>query len=313
MENFKGKLSFVVACYRSEHSLKIVVDEVCKKLENFNCDYEIILVNDGSPDNTMKVIQELCESHSKIKGLNLSKNFGQQQAMLAGFSFVSGDLVVYLDDDGESPVGEFDKFVAKIDEGYDMVWAKYPDQKRGFFNHIGAHINNIMLKYIFGKPKELSFGNMWVAKKFLIEEALKCPNPKPYLGGVYLTITSNMANVTCKQGKRLSGKSNYSFRKLIGVWLNGFTAFSIAPLRAASIIGFFTALAGFAFMTYLIVQKISHPEIVLGYSSIMSTLLFIGGMVMIMIGMLGEYIGRIYSNVNNVPQYVVKQKINLGE
>jgi undecaprenyl-phosphate 4-deoxy-4-formamido-L-arabinose transferase len=274
--------------------------------------YEVILVNDGSKDQTLEVIYSLCELNPNVKGVNLSKNFGQQQAMLAGFKFASGDLIVYCDDDGESPVKELDKFIEKIEQGYDMVWANYPDQKRKFFNRIGAYINNIMLKFIFDKPKDLNFGNMWIAKKFIIQEAIKCPNPKPYLGGVYLTITSNMANVQCDKSERLRGVSNYSYIKLIGVWLNGFTAFSIAPLRLASIIGFLTAIVGFTFMSYLIGRKLGNPEIVIGYSSIMSVILFVGGMLMIMIGMLGEYIGRIYINVNNVPQFVVKEKINLN-
>tara|TARA_B110001452_G_scaffold112645_1_gene93501 strand:+ start:2563 stop:3507 length:945 start_codon:yes stop_codon:yes gene_type:complete len=311
MKNFNKKLSIVIACYNSENSIRFVVDNLLKSLNSIGAIYELILVNDGSKDGTLKVIYSLCELNPNVKGVNLSKNFGQQQAMLAGFKFASGDLIVYCDDDGESPVGELKKFLSKIEEGFDMVWAKYPSQKRGFFNRTGAYINNMMLKYIFDKPKNLSFGNMWVAKKFIIQEALKCPNPKPYLGGVYLTITSNMANVQCEQGKRLRGISNYSYSKLIGVWLNGFTAFSIAPLRVASIIGFLTAIIGFTFMSYLIGSKIAKPEIVIGYSSIMSSILFIGGMVMIMIGLLGEYIGRIYINVNNVPQFVVKEKINI--
>lgn len=311
MKSTEKKVSIIIACYNSENSLQSVVEEVCNTLEIEKLEYEIILVNDGSVDNTLNVINNLSKKYLNVRGIDLSKNFGQQQAMLAGFNFAKGDLVAYCDDDGQSPVNEFNKFFKKIEDGYDMVWAKYPDQKRSFLNGIGASINNRMLKYLFNKPIDLSFGNMWLAKRFIIEEAIQCKNPRVYLGGVFLSITSNMANVVCYQRKRLIGESNYSLLKLVKIWLNGLTAFSIAPLRIASFVGGVTALLGLIYMIYLIFIKLSKPEILVGYSSIMSVILFIGGMLMMMMGILGEYIGRIYSNMNTLPPFVVKGKINI--
>jgi glycosyltransferase involved in cell wall biosynthesis len=307
------KISFVIACYYSENTLKSVVEEITNLLEKDKHNYEVILVNDGSLDNTMQVIDNLCASNPRVRGVNLSKNFGQQNAMLAGFNFASGDLIFYCDDDGQSPTDQYQRFIDKIDEGYDMVWAKYPNQKRGLINGIGANINNRMLKFIFNKPLDLNFGNFWVSKKYVIEQAIKCKNPRLYLGGMFLTITTNMTNVICEQRKRLSGDSNYSLVKLIIIWLNGLTAFSIVPLRVATLIGGLTALIGFIYMIYLIVFKFLNNDVVVGYSSIMSTLIFIGGMLMLMIGIVGEYIGRIYSNMNGLPQFVVKQKINIED
>jgi glycosyltransferase involved in cell wall biosynthesis len=312
MNKFENNsISFVIACYNSEKTLRTVVEEVCNTLLIENLEYEIILVNDGSSDRTLDIIKKLCESNSKIKGINLSKNFGQQHAIIAGFNFVKGNLVAYCDDDGQSPVSELNKFILKINEGYDMVFAKYPNQKRGFFNGIGAYLNNKMLKYLFNKPTDLSFGNFWIAKKFIVDEVIKCKNPRLYLGGVFLSITSNMANVECMQRKRLNGKSNYSFLKLVTVWLNGLTAFSIAPLRIASFTGGIIALIGIFYLIYIIFDKLTNPNILIGYSSLMSVILFIGGMLMMMMGVLGEYIGRIYSNMNTLSQFVVQQKINI--
>ena len=189
MKNFQNtKISFVIACYNSENSLKAVVVEVIDALEKLGFSYEIILVNDGSKDGTIEVIKNLCKANFSIKALNLSRNFGQQNAMLAGFNHASGDFVAYCDDDGQGPINEFHRFFTKIDEGYDMVWAKYPDEKRSFLNGIGANLNNRMLKYLFNKPLELGFGNLWLARSFVIKEAIKCKNPRLYLGGVYLTI-----------------------------------------------------------------------------------------------------------------------------
>ena len=312
MNNLENrKVSFVIACYNSEKSLKSVVDELIDTLEKLELTYELILVNDGSKDGTIKIIKNLCKSNFNIKALNLSRNFGQQNAMLAAFNFATGDLVAYCDDDGQCPVEEFHRFLTKIDEGYDMVWAKYPDEKRSFLNSVGANINNRMLKYLFNKPLELSFGNLWLANCFIIKEAIKCKNPHLYLGGVYLTITSNMTNVICKKRNRYSGNSNYSLIKLIIVWLNGMTAFSIAPLRIASFAGGSLASFSMLFMIYIIIYKLINGNITVGYSSIMTVILFMGGILMFMIGLVGEYIGRIYQNINSLPQFVVKEKINL--
>ena len=306
----KRKISFVIACYNSENTLKVTVEEICTLLEKDGYSYEVILVNDGSNDKTFQVIKNLCAVNSNIIGLELSRNFGQHNAMMAGFSFVKGDLIFYCDDDGQCPVNEYQRFIAKIDEGYDMVFADYPSQKRGFINNLGAKVNTRMLKLIFNKPLDLNFGNLFVSKSFVIQEVLLYKNPKVNLGGLFLIITSNMANVSCEKRNRIFGDSSYSLYKLIMIWLNGITAFSIAPLRIASLTGLVTALIGIIFMIYLVINKLTNDDILIGYSSIMSVLLFIGGMLMMMIGVVGEYIGRISINLNNLPQFIIKQKIN---
>jgi len=306
------KISFVIACYNSENSLKNVVDEIVSTLDSKpSIDYEVILVNDGSNDGTFGVIELLCKDDVRIKGVNLSRNFGQLSAMLSGFSVATGDVVAYCDDDGQCPVNDIFVFIEKLEEGFDMVWAKFEVKESSLFSKIGSKVNDIMVNLLLDKPKDLSLGNLWVARKFVIDEAVKCQNPMPYLSGLFLKITSNMANVTTTQRKRAHGTSNYSLLKLISIWINGFTAYSIVPLRIASFIGACSALSGFAYVIYLVHQKIVNPEILMGYSSIMAVNLLIGGMIMIMLGLLGEYIGRIYMNVNNMPQYVVKQKVNL--
>ena len=190
-----------------------------------------------------------------------------------------------------------------------MVFADYLNQKRSFINAIGAKINVRILKLIFNKHP-IHVAHLFVSKRFVIKEVLKYKNPKVNLGGLFLTITHNMANVSCKKRKRVYGNSNYSLRKLIMIWLNGLTAFSIVPLRIASLTGFFTSIVGIVFMIYLVINKLNNDGILVGYSSIMSVVLFVGGMLMMMIGIVGEYVGRISINVNNLPLFVIKQKFN---
>jgi len=308
------RISFVIACFNSENSLQKVVDEIKSSVCSLSeVSYEIILVDDYSRDNTSDVIKRICQKDNKVKGIFFSKNYGQQPAMLAGFRASEGDLVVYCDDDGQSPVSDLGKFLGKIDEGYDMVWAKYSIKRSGALKRLGSYVNDRMVCFLFSKPKDLYFGNFWVAKRFVVDEACRCTNPFPYLGGVFLKTTTSMANVECKYRGRIQGRSNYSFLKLLSVWMNGFTSFSVVPLRLSSLLGVVVSFFGFILMILLIVSKLKNPDVPLGYSSIMSTVLFLGGMTMILLGILGEYIGRIYININGVPQYVVKEVVSTIE
>jgi polyisoprenyl-phosphate glycosyltransferase len=305
------KLSVVIPCFNSEYTLKRVVDETIQVIEKIEIyDFEIILVNDGSKDNTFAIISSLCNYSNRIIGINLSQNFGQHSAMMAGHSISSGNIIVHSDDDGQTPIDELPKLLDKLDEGYDMVCAKYDIKQNSYFQNIGTKINKLMAYYLIGKPKHVHFSNLWICKSFIVKEAIKCKNPYPYLAGIYLGVTKNIAMVPATHRKRLVGKTTYSLKKMISLWLNGFTAFSITPLRIASLLGFIIAIIGFIYMIVLIINKIQNPIIPVGYSSVMSTIIFIGGMIMMMLGMIGEYIGRIYININNKPQFVIKEVVN---
>jgi glycosyltransferase involved in cell wall biosynthesis len=305
------KLSFVIPCYNSESSLGIVVDEILLTMQNLRTyDYEIILVNDDSIDNTMGIIKKICKQNTKVIGLNLSKNFRQPSAMLAGYSVASGDYVIHSDDDGQTPIDQLPELLNKLNEGFDMVCAKYDIKQNSFVQNLGTRINNLMAYYLIEKPKDLHFSNFWICKRFIIEEIIKSENPYPYLTGMILGVTRNIGTAAAIQRKRLTGKTNYTFSKMVSLWLNGFTAFSIKPLRIASLLGLIISLLSFAFMLSIILNKINHPNIPLGYSSIMCAIAFIGGLVMIMLGLIGEYIGRIYININKKPQFVIKEYLN---
>jgi undecaprenyl-phosphate 4-deoxy-4-formamido-L-arabinose transferase len=288
-----------------------VVDEILLTMQNLRTyDYEIILVNDDSIDNTMGIIKKICKQNTKVIGLNLSKNFRQPSAMLAGYSVASGDYVIHSDDDGQTPIDQLPELLNKLNEGFDMVCAKYDIKQNSFVQNLGTRINNLMAYYLIEKPKDLHFSNFWICKRFIIEEIIKSENPYPYLTGMILGVTRNIGTAAAIQRKRLTGKTNYTFSKMVSLWLNGFTAFSIKPLRIASLLGLIISLLSFAFMLSIILNKINHPNIPLGYSSIMCAIAFIGGLVMIMLGLIGEYIGRIYININKKPQFVIKEYLN---
>lgn len=305
------KISVVIPCYRSQSILHTVVNETISVLnQRPSIDYEIILVNDGSPDDTFETIKRLC-NNEKVKGVDLARNFGQAPATLAGFAQVSGDIVVYSDDDGQTPIDCLWTLVDKLSEGYDVVFARFLQKKNSLLQNLGSKLNNVMASYLIGKPKHLHFGNFWVCSRFVIDEAMKCKNPYPYIGGLFVKTTQNMTEVQTTQRERLLGKSNYTLYKMISLWLNGFTAFSVKPLRVATFFGMTIATGGFFFAVYISIQKFIYPEIPSGYSSLMATLLILGGMIMFMLGVIGEYVGRIYMNVNRIPQYVIRETVNI--
>lgn len=303
------KISFVIPCYRSAMTIEGVIEEIRNTMQGLNYVYEVILVNDFPMDTTFDVIKALAEKYDNIVGVNLAKNFGQHAALMAGFGYCTGDVVVCLDDDGQTPADEVGKLLDKIEEGYDVVYAKYEHKQHSLFRNFGSKVNELMARFMIGKPKELYVSSYFAAKSFIVKEMLRYQNPYPYVIGLVLRTTKNITNVTVNHREREIGTSGYTFSKLLGLWLNGFTAFSIKPLRVATAIGAFCAGAGFIYGVYTIIKKFVNPAVPMGWSSTMAALVFIGGMLMLMLGLIGEYVGRIYISINNAPQYVVREVV----
>lgn len=308
------KISFVIPCYGSEHTIANVTEQIKRVMDTrTQFDYEILLVNDCSPDNVWKVITGLCEKDSHIRAIKLAKNFGQHSALMAGYTFVTGDFIATLDDDGQTPAEEVFKLVDKVKEGYDVAYGYYPERKDNIFRKFGTLMNNKMLEMMIEKPKNVHLTSYFVAKRYIIDEITKYQNPYPYIWGLVLRTTKNIVNVEINHKEREEGKSGYTFAKLINLWLNGFTAFSVKPLRLATGVGACTSVVGVIFIIFTIVKKLMNPELVPGYSSLMAVLLFIGGMLMVMIGLVGEYVGRIYICINASPQFVIGEQLNITE
>ncbi len=306
-------ISFVIPCYRSAETIGRVVAELDAAMQKMPAyQYEIVLVNDCSPDNTFEVIRGLCAQRTDICGISLARNFGQHAALMAGFRYIRGDIVICLDDDGQTPADEAGKLLAKIEEGFDVVYAKYVHKQHSGFRNFGSKVNELMTRVMLGKPKELYLSSYFAAKRFVVDEMLRYTNPYPYVIGLVLRTTKNITNVEVAHRERESGVSGYTVGKLLGLWFNGFTAFSIKPLRIATAMGCMTACAGFLYGIYTVIKKFVNPNVPIGFSAMMAALVFIGGMIMLMLGLIGEYIGRIYISLNNSPQYVIRECVGEG-
>lgn len=308
------KVSFVIPCYRSEKTLPAVVEEIKTTMAGLNkYDYEIILVNDSSPDGTMNTIKELCKENSFITGIGLAKNFGQHAALMAGMRQSSGDIVVCLDDDGQTPADEVGKLLDKLEEGFDVCYASYGKKQHSGFRNFGSKVNELMTRIMLGKPKELYISSYFAVKRFIVDDMLRYEQSYAYVIGLVLRATKNITNVEVKHRARTEGSSGYTLKKLFGLWFNGFTAFSIKPLRIATVIGCICAGGGFLYGIFTIIKKLVLTDVQAGFSALMSALVFIGGMLMLMLGLIGEYIGRIYICMNASPQYVIREVISYGE
>ena len=310
----KPMLSFVIPCYRSANTIGAVVQELTQTVEGRSdeYDYEIVLVNDGSPDNTAEVIRGLCKVYPAIVFVDLSRNFGQHSALMAGFNHVRGDVVICLDDDGQTPANECFKLIDKVAEGYDLVFAEYPRRRQSWFRNLGSRFNTACNHFFYNQPKELTANSYYACQRFVVDAALQYPNPFPYITGLLFQSVSRCCNVPINHRARMEGESGYNLKKLISLWVNGVTAFSIKPLRLASYVGWLTALAGFLFALVTIIRKLFNPAMQAGWASTISIMLLLGGVIITLMGIIGEYIGRIYLSINRYPQFVVRS-VTRGE
>lgn len=302
-------ISIIIPVYNSELTLIELTERLIKTLEN-NYSFEIIFVNDGSKDNSYNSCKDLALKNKKIKFVSFYKNFGQINAVLAGMKESNGDICILMDDDLQNPPEEIPKLVSEINKGYDFVYGIPEKMNQNFMRLISSKIAFLMSELMFDKPKNLYPTSFTAIKNNVIKEIIKYEGPYPYVAGLILRVTKNGTNVIVKQLPRKVGKSQYNLIKLLRLWLSGFTNFSIIPLRIASLSGLLISLIGFAILTIIIIQKLFFAKYLSGWSSVIGSVLFFSGIQLLALGMLGEYVGRIFMILNKTPQYSIKEKYN---
>lgn len=305
-------LSVVVPCYCSASMIGGVVERIEDTLlMRFDAEqFEIILVNDCSPDETGRVIDEIACKDERVIAASLARNFGQQSAVMAGYSLSCGSLVMTMDDDGETPPESMFALIDKLeDDDLDVVYAAYPNNNHSWFRQFGSKINDAMACWLLRKPKDLYLSSYCLCRRFVVEQVLRHNTPFPYSSGQILATTSRIGNVYIDHGQRIQGSSGYTVRKLLSLWVNGFTAFSAKPLRLASVVGLVFALIGLLAALYVVIRSLISPSSVMGWASMTSLILVMGGSILFVLGLIGEYIGRIYMSINNLPQYIIRPPV----
>jgi glycosyltransferase involved in cell wall biosynthesis len=300
-------ISIVIPVYNSENSLEQLHHQIAGAMQNIN--YELILVNDKSKDRSWEKIVSLSRINRRIKGISLKKNVGQDNAILAGLGKAEGKFVVIMDDDLQHTPADILKLYEKCKQGYDICYALFPDIKQSLWKNVGSKMNGYMAELIFKKPKGLYLSPFKIMRLDLTREIVRYKGSFPYIDGIILTLTSNLAQIELTHHKRPKGKSNYNLVRSVSVFLKHITGYSLYPLRLASIIGLVAAGLSFLLGIWFIVDYLVNETHVEGWLTIVLLLVFFNGLILMCIGMIGEYIGRIYMTVTAKPQYVIDKEI----
>lgn len=305
------RISIVIPVYRGEQSIGPLVDTLVNAL---NTDYqlEIVLVSDFSPDNSEAICIGIYEKYPQIvKFFSLAKNVGEHNAVMAGLNYSTGDWTVIMDDDFQNPVSEVIKLInfAK-DSRFDVVYSYYDEKMHSLFRNIGSLINDKFANIMLKKPRDLYLSSFKILNRFLVNEVIKYTAPYPYIDGIILNTTGSIGKIKLEHHKRKNGKSGYTLKKLISLWLTMFTNFSVLPLRIAALLGFVFAVFGFLIGADVVIEKILNPSLPKGYSILLFVLSVFSGIQLIAIGMVGEYMGRMFLSQNKKPQFTVRKSFS---
>lgn len=301
-------ISVVIPVYRSEDNLPELVSRIELALKDFA--FELVLVNDCSPDRSWMVIEDLCKKYDFITGLSLMKNSGQDNAIIAGLNYVSGSYVVIMDDDLQHDPKDILKLYQKCKEGYHVCYANFNLKKQAAWKNFGSWLNGKLAEILINKPKGIYLSPFEMLKYEVVHEIIKYKGSHPYIQGLIFNVTDNVCQVDVEHHERYSGTSNYNFIKSINVFLRLATGFSVKPLRFASVLGFISSLSGFIMIPIYLYQYFSNDyKNIEGWTTLVILLLLIGGLILMSLGIIGEYLGRMYIDISNKPQYTIESRI----
>lgn len=304
-------VSIVIPCYNSEHTIGKVVElaiEEFNKLEKYDC--EFVLVNDYSRDGTWNSIAALAEKHPNVKGINLAKNFGQHNAIMAALNYTEGDLIIGMDDDMQNHPSQIPQFLDKIEEGYDIVFGVFKERKFSAFKNFTGAVSRFLLWHLLDRPKDIQMSSFWCCRRYVRDEVVKYDGYNTFLQVLFFRTTHNIANIEIEHFEREVGSSNYNFRRGLNLFLSCLN-FTVIPLRAATFFGTLFSAAGFIGAVVVLVRKLLDPTIAIGWSSLMCAMLVFFGIAFLMLGIIGEYLGKLMLNINKTPQFVIREKANI--
>ena len=301
-------ISIIIPVFNSENTIEILVNNIVQTLgENYK--FEIILINDSSKDNTEEKCKKLVEKYMSVVLYSLAKNFGEHNAVMAGLNKCSGDYAIIMDDDLQHSADsllELIKFGMKEKNNFDVVYTYYDKMKYNFFRNFGRKFNDLIANLLLDKPKFLYLSSFKLINRFLITEIIKYRSPFTYIDGIILGITNKIGRVKVVHDQRSHGKSGYTIRKLLQVWSSMFTGFSVVPLRLSLILGSMLSILGFIFALLTFIERIIDNTVPSGYAAIIIVVTIFSGAILIALGLLGEYVGRIFVSLNKKPQFIIR-------
>lgn len=307
--------SVVIPCYKSDQTIEHVVNQTREEMVRLGRgNVEFVLVNDCSPDGgkTIARLKEMAEVQKDVKVIDLAKNSGQHNALMAALRHAKGDVIIGMDDDGQTHPSQLGKLFEALEQGYDLVYGYYPDKKHNWFRNLGSRFNDLTVNAMIKKPKDVRTSSYFVVRKFVRDYAVQYTGPYTYLLGLFMRCTQNIASVPVKHFEREVGESNYTLKALIGLW-SDIIGFSVIPLRIATIAGFLFSGVGIIAAVVVFIMKMVRPDMSMGWPSLMCAISFFFGLNFMFLGMIGEYLGRLFLSMNREPQYVIKEMYNIEE
>ncbi|MHA4847343.1 glycosyltransferase family 2 protein [Flavitalea antarctica] len=303
------KISVIIPVYNSEATITSLVTTLLQVLSHYNL--EIVLVNDASKDKSEHICHDLAKQNSCVKFISLRKNRGEHNAVICGLNYCTGEYVAIIDDDFQNPPSEIITLLNKaVTHDYDVVYAKYKQKRHSFLRNIGSFINDWSVSFLIGKPKGLYLCSFKVMKIEVVKEIISYKGPFPYIDALILRCTDNIGTQTVLHEDRAQGNSNYTLKKLISLFLNILLNFSHKPLRIVTISGIFISLSSVVIFSFVLYEKVFVSNTPPGWAFLSLLLLFSIGVIFFVIGLLGEYIGKILMTLNNTPQYTIKKHVN---
>ena len=303
--------SIIIPCYKSSRSIRQVVELTSAELDRLGrTPYEFVLVDDCSPDEgaTLAELRALAEEYDYVTAVSLARNSGQHNATMAGLNTAKGDVFISMDDDLQTHPSQLHKLFDEYDKGYDIVYGYYPEKKHSPFRNFGSWVNYQSVRILIGKPKDMKTSSFWIIRKYVRDTVIDYKSQYTHLQGLFLRTTGldKISSVPVEHFDRVYGTSGYTLKKLIGLWSN-IIGFSIVPLRIARNFGAIVAALGLIGAVFVFIRKLLVPSTAIGWSSTMVAIFFFSGIIMMFLGLIGEYIGRMFLNVNHYPQYVVRE------
>lgn len=297
--------SVVVPVYNSESSLKELFRKIKLTFENMSKPFEIIFVNDYSKDESINILKEIYNENQDINVIvvDLYSNFGQQNALMCGFKYCNGDYVITIDDDLQNPPEEIEKLISKVDEGYDAVYGSYENKQHKFYKNLGSFLFRKLNHKIFDVRNNIVFTSFRIIKIDIVRQLIKNKTSFPYISGMLVKITKNIVNVTVKHDHRRTGKSNYTFRKLVSLSFNLIINHSTILLKLISNFGLFFSLSALFLSLWFIYRKLTISGVVAGWTTIVVLLSFYNAIILITLFIIGIYLSRILKESSNQKQY----------
>jgi glycosyltransferase involved in cell wall biosynthesis len=305
----RPNVSIVIPVYNGQETIGPLVDELVARLGP-SYRQEIVLINDCSADRSDEACIALFEKHPDIvRFFSLAKNVGEHNAVMAGLNQCSGDFVVIMDDDFQNPVSEVMKLLSfGLEHDYDVIYTWYGRKHHALWRNLGSWFNDRVANVMLSKPRGLYLSSFKLLNRFLVKEIIKYDLPFSYIDGLILRTTEKIGRLQVEHGAREIGKSDYTLRKLIRLWLNMFVNFSILPLRVATLLGTIFSLIGLGIGVWTVIEKLSNPNLPVGYAALTVIVSIFAGIQLMAVGMNGEYVGRIFLSLNRSPQYTIRRR-----